>query len=248
MASDLDGGSSDNCPDFTLSINPATLDCTNLGENTVILTVSDATDRRDSCAAIVTVLGEDEDCDGVADECDQCPSGDDKVDNNGNNIPDCTEVLPIDQIIESWRCGPALDSVFVCSIAGTDTITAQTLCVSPAEIQNILNAGGYVGPCGNTPCGTITSTSTLSRAAYSIRLYPNPASDQVIIQLPGLPLQAVQLTLYNNYGQIIKSQKLVSTGKEQVNWLIGEIPSGVYLVSLEKQGVHLAKHKLVILE
>lgn len=246
LASDVDGGSSDNCPDFTLSINPATLGCTALGENTIILTLSDATERQDSCAAIVTVLGEDEDCDGVADECDQCPSGDDKVDNNGNNIPDCTEVLPIDQIIETWRCGPALDSVFVCSITGTDTISAQTLCVSPTEIQSTLDAGGYVGPCGNTPCGTITSTSEQPGTPFSLLVYPNPASDQVIIQLPDSPLKRVRLNLYNSFGQIIKSQELISGGKEQVNWLVGEIPAGVYLMSLEKQGVRLAKRKLVI--
>lgn len=245
-ASDLDGGSSDNCPDFTLSIDLAALGCTSLGNNTILLTIEDTAGQRDSCEAIVNVMGEDEDCDGVADECDQCPSGDDKVDNNGNDIPDCTEVLSIDQIVESWRCGPQLDSVFVCSIMGVDTITAQTLCVGPSAIEDILQSGGYLGPCGNTPCGSITSTS-IPPAYLPLQVFPNPATDQIMIQLPSIPVKRVHLSLYNSFGQLVRIQQVESAAEQRVTWGIRDMPAGLYLLTLENQHAILAKTRLVIL-
>lgn len=68
------------------------------------------------------LLGEDEDCDGVVDECDECLGGNDKVDNNKNDVLDCMEVLLIEDIIEVWCCGLLLDSVFVCYIMNGDLI------------------------------------------------------------------------------------------------------------------------------
>jgi hypothetical protein len=53
---DLDNGSSDNCT-FTLSIDVTTFDCTNIGlENTVTLTVTDASGNTDVTTANVTIL------------------------------------------------------------------------------------------------------------------------------------------------------------------------------------------------
>ncbi|GEQ85498.1 hypothetical protein ULMS_10060 [Patiriisocius marinistellae] len=54
-ASDLDNGSTDNCTiaDFTLDID--TFDCSNVGPNTVIVTVTDASGNTATCTATVTV-------------------------------------------------------------------------------------------------------------------------------------------------------------------------------------------------
>ncbi len=52
----LDGGSTDNCSVSSLSIDQSNFDCTNVGENTVELTVTDASGNTATCNAIVTVL------------------------------------------------------------------------------------------------------------------------------------------------------------------------------------------------
>uniref|UniRef100_UPI00386CCF81 hypothetical protein n=1 Tax=Algibacter sp. Ld11 TaxID=649150 RepID=UPI00386CCF81 len=52
---DIDGGSSDNCTTITLSASQSTFDCTNLGENSVILTVTDGNNLESTCTALVTV-------------------------------------------------------------------------------------------------------------------------------------------------------------------------------------------------
>ena len=55
VAADVDNGSSDNCG-FTLSVSPSSFDCSNVGVNDVILTITDASGNSDSAPAIVTVV------------------------------------------------------------------------------------------------------------------------------------------------------------------------------------------------
>jgi gliding motility-associated-like protein len=54
-AADVDGGSSDNCGIASMSLDVTTFDCSNVGDNTVTLTVEDACGNLSSCVATVTV-------------------------------------------------------------------------------------------------------------------------------------------------------------------------------------------------
>jgi PKD repeat protein len=55
IASQIDNGSADNCGIQSISIAPSTFDCTNIGPNTVTLTVTDPSGNVSICTAIVTV-------------------------------------------------------------------------------------------------------------------------------------------------------------------------------------------------
>lgn len=56
IPSDIDGGSVNNCPGGNAySIDIDTFDCTNVGPNNVVLTVTDASGNSSSCTAVVTV-------------------------------------------------------------------------------------------------------------------------------------------------------------------------------------------------
>ncbi|WP_175017403.1 ExeM/NucH family extracellular endonuclease [Rasiella rasia] len=55
-ASDVDGGSTDGCAIASLAVDITEFDCTNLGENTVTLTITDVGGNTDTCTAIVTVI------------------------------------------------------------------------------------------------------------------------------------------------------------------------------------------------
>ncbi|MDC8004521.1 HYR domain-containing protein [Aureisphaera galaxeae] len=54
-ASDVDGGSTDNCGIASLDIDIDTFDCSNVGDNPVVLTVTDDNGNTSTCTAIVTV-------------------------------------------------------------------------------------------------------------------------------------------------------------------------------------------------
>src|SRR5690606_26710367 len=56
VASDIDGGSFDNCSTVTLNASQTTFTCANVGTNNVTLTVTDAAGNVTTCNAIVTVL------------------------------------------------------------------------------------------------------------------------------------------------------------------------------------------------
>ena len=53
---DLDQGSSDNCSNFTTSVSVDTFDCSNIGQNNVVFTITDPQGNVSSCNAIVTIL------------------------------------------------------------------------------------------------------------------------------------------------------------------------------------------------
>jgi hypothetical protein len=55
-ATDVDGGSSDNCGAPIMSIDVSTFDCSNTGANTITLTGTDASGNDNTCIATVTVL------------------------------------------------------------------------------------------------------------------------------------------------------------------------------------------------
>ncbi|MGC8737209.1 MAG: immunoglobulin-like domain-containing protein [Candidatus Hydrogenedens sp.] len=54
-ASELDGGSTDNCGPLSLSIPPTTYTCANIGQNQVLLTVTDGANLQNTCLATVMV-------------------------------------------------------------------------------------------------------------------------------------------------------------------------------------------------
>ena len=54
-AADVDGGSTDNCGTTNLSINTSSFNCSNIGANTVTLTVNDGNGNSSTCNSTVTV-------------------------------------------------------------------------------------------------------------------------------------------------------------------------------------------------
>ena len=53
---DIDGGSTDNCPAFTLTASQLTFGCSDVGDVVVTLTITDASGNTDTCDATVTVV------------------------------------------------------------------------------------------------------------------------------------------------------------------------------------------------
>jgi gliding motility-associated-like protein len=88
-ANQINNGSSDNCGIGTMSLNKTSFDCTNVGVNTVVLTVVDKSGNTASANAKVTVVStfNDNDNDGILDNCDS--------DDDNDGILDPTDNCPI---------------------------------------------------------------------------------------------------------------------------------------------------------
>ncbi len=55
LATDIDNGSTDNCGIATRTVSPSSFTCANVGNNTVTLTVKDASNNTSTCTATVTI-------------------------------------------------------------------------------------------------------------------------------------------------------------------------------------------------
>lgn len=61
-ASSVNNGSYDNCSSVTISVSKTSFNCSNIGNNTVTLTVTDVSGNSSTCTAMVTVVGEIPSC------------------------------------------------------------------------------------------------------------------------------------------------------------------------------------------
>ncbi|MFQ5429645.1 MAG: thrombospondin type 3 repeat-containing protein, partial [Phycisphaerae bacterium] len=100
---------SDNCGSVNLvSVVPSSFNCSNVGPNSVTLTVDDGNGNTNTCQATVTVQDIDTDLDGTPDCTDGCPNDPNKIapgvcgcgvpdtDSDGDGTPDCNDGCPND--------------------------------------------------------------------------------------------------------------------------------------------------------
>ncbi len=126
----VDGGSTDDCEISSLTVDPDTFTCADLGENTVTLTVTDVGDHTDTCQATVTVednLPPTVVCQDITVELD--PAGTatiTAVDVDGGSTDNCG--------ISSMTVEP---DTFTCADRGENTVTLTVVDTSgnPATCQ-----------------------------------------------------------------------------------------------------------------
>ena len=250
--SDINNGSSDNCDVPLLSIDLDVFDCYELGDHIVTLTAGDSKGQSSTCTAVVTVEGDDADCDNVADLCDLCPGGDDLVDNNNDGSPDCIDFPGVNKLIDEWRCGNKGRKVTICHIPNGDYSKRNTLCVSTKELAEHLAHGDYIGPCDNASCGGGRQLAIQPLGdqppVEQLRLYPNPASGKLRVEF-GLDPEAGTdqvLVIFNTVGQQVFTERVDGdlTGGHQID--ISTLRSGIYYVQVRIDGNVLDTRKLVV--
>ena len=80
-------------------------------------------------------------------------------------------------------------------------------------------------------------TSVAETAAPKpLRVYPNPAREQLHIELPAWSEQSVTLRLLNAQGQLLRSEERLVTGPSTQLEELGSLPAGLYLLQLEAGG------------
>ncbi len=186
---------------------------------------------------------QDSDCDGVPDEDDVCPNGDDSVDANDDGIPDCSQLLAYDDYHADWKC--ANNKINICK---NDT----TLCINKNALPAHFNNGHSVGPC--TSCGGQNLIGQSGNGLYAaagrqdrISIFPNPANYEVYVIFERLSSIAT-LRIMDMFGRTV-FEKEMEEGVDRLSIDLnnGQFENGMYLISLSEEGETTTK-QLVILQ
>lgn len=167
----------------------------------------------------------DDDCDGVANECDVCPGG------NDNGPCSATSLPPLNTLPPYWICSNNNNSekVKICH-------NGNTLCVSVNAVQAHLDHGDFLGPCSSC-AQNISAPSGNSHNNFAqsleMELAPNPASTSLNIRLHGLPEGEAELVVYDQLGKVALLQNLEDgTSQLSLDLPSDKFSAGLYFVRI----------------
>jgi len=227
VPADVDGGSYDDngITNFTIDID--TFDCGDLGDNDVLLTVTDGDGLSHTCIAIVNVVDETDpvvtDC--PADFTEIIPQGTQYELLDYTGIVTATDNCPTVTISQDPTPGTLLDEgVYTITLTGEDEDGNEGSCSFELTIESIL---------------AIEDTSVLS----SLTLYPNPASESVQLSNPQ-NLELETIIIYDITGRLIKQEDLTNMGTE-TSIDVSALAPASYFVLIQSDQTQIAKQLIV---
>ena len=180
----------------------------------------------------------DSDCDGVFDLCDVCPGGDDSVDNNGDGIADCSQLLPYADYSSDWKCKN--NKIEVCH-------GGKTLCISKNALAAHFNHGDIVGPCISCSSSRISNSNQNFEAhphSHEVNVFPNPTSGELNIEIPHAEDAPAELMIFNHLGKLIY-QETTEDSINNLNISDSSYSSGIYMVVVKQQNEITTKRIVV---
>ena len=183
----------------------------------------------------------DSDCDGVPDFCDSCNGGDDTYDTDGDGIPNCSDWNGFANAPAAWKGGPNNSQIQMCHLTGNGS---QTILVNPNSVPGHLSHGDFVGPCtscGNKPLGMETGET----GGEHIKLFPNPASTEISLNLHPFEGLAGTVLIYDSLGKTIFQQNLDAMGG-QLTIDVSRYNPGVYLLMVHSDQKEMQSLKFVV--
>jgi hypothetical protein len=158
------------------------------------------------------------------------------TDANGCTSLDKVEVQSVDISCKN-------DKVIICHIANE-----RNLCVNVIAVEDHLNHGDKLGPCGLIPCsgsdraantdlsGQIMPNTIQEEGEFV--LYPNPAKTEIIVQFNGLTTDVLDLAIYDINGKVVHSEQYFGVqGLTQLTLGVSQLPEGMYIVQLNNAEV-----------
>lgn len=101
---------------------------------------------------------------------------------------------------------------------------------------------------GASWAGSTSGVETLSNIISSLRLYPNPASNNISIDITLEKKQKVEINLYNSLGQKLNAYRVLE-GEMGENFLqidVEQLPEGVYLVEILAGGKRAITQRFLV--
>ncbi len=217
-SSAVDGGSSDDSGSFTLSLDQNTFNCSNIGANNVVLTVTDSSGNTDTCNA--TIIVEDNLAPVI-----NCPANETVVFDNGQTYYTLPDYI-IDDSVE------AIDNCFnPVSITQTPAAGTQLNLGDHTILFETQDSFGNASSCSLI----ITVEEELGFADFKfekgISIFPNPSSNIITIISKFEPITSIEI--FDISGKrIYLENELIS---ESFNIDISNFYQGIYFVSINYQ-------------
>ena len=216
--SDIDGGSSDACGIASTTISQSIFDCSNLGPNNVILTLTDLYGNAASCTSVVTVID-------TIDPSVTCPTNQ-------------TVIIPLGSqyTIPDYFGNGLASAIDNC----TDPVTNITQNPAPGSL---VNAGNFTisitaeDASGNSDsCNfqlTVDTTLGIDEVEKKgqIRLVPNPATDGISVHIPSTS-KINTMSIYDLSGRRVLHLP-IDLNAEILEVDISEIQAASYVVLFE---------------
>lgn len=212
---DLDAGSYDDVAIDTRSLDIDTFDCDDIGDNRVLLTVTDGDGLTNSCVGIVRVI------DAIDPVITDCPGDLEVTEEVSYTLPDFTgDVVATDNcadltITQSPSPGTVLDD-------GTYTVTFT-----------VTDAGGNSINCDFELIVNIILGVGDPELAESLALYPNPAQDYVKLTNPR-NLELTELSIYDITGKLMSRMDLEEM-TDEITLDVSKLNSAVYFVIIKDE-------------
>nr|WP_290856299.1 thrombospondin type 3 repeat-containing protein [Flaviramulus sp.] len=201
----------------------------------------------DNCPTVANSDQSDSDCDGVGDVCDVCDGGDDSVDNNNDGIPDCSQLLSIDDYSDDWKCGNKNDKVTVCHRPPGNPDNWKSLCISinavAAHITN--HEGDSVGPCVECS-GSEKSVDEEVVDETGFKIYPNAATYDYNVEITDAAFENARLKVYDMNMFLLKDVQILNANRTDVkNFSTNGMAPGIYIVVLTTENSTYSKRLVV---
>ncbi len=216
-ASEVDGGSSDNSGSYTLSLDQNTFDCSDIGTNSVILTVTDPSGNTDTCTATITVE------DNLAPAL-ECPSNNLVNNDTGETYYTLPDYIANNEATASDNCTTNL-TISQDPTAGTQLpIGTHTISFETTDDEgNVVN------------CSFELTVEILGVDDFKfnngLSIYPNPTTNLVTIDSSNELLNTIKI--FDISGKQLYTSNNLNASSKSID--ISYLSRGIYFITLNDQ-------------
>ncbi len=218
VASEVDGGSSDDSGSFTLSLDENTFGCGDIGTNSVVFTVTDPSGNTDTCTATITI---EDNLDPVI----SCPSETTVSYDAGQTYFTLPNYVGDETVTALDPCTASL-SITQSPSSGTQLTLGDHVILFETE-----DSSGNSSSCSFT----LTVEEELNTSDFELNsglsLYPNPVTNLITIDSKNELLTSIQIFDISGK-QLYASNNLNATSKTVD---ISYLSRGIYFISINNQ-------------
>ncbi|MCH9659523.1 MAG: choice-of-anchor B family protein [Bacteroidetes bacterium] len=213
--SSVDGGSSDNSGSYTVTLSQNTFDCTDMGTNTVVVTITDPSGNTDTCSATITVE------DNLAPSVD-CPADSAVFADDVTNVYTLPNYVTNGDVTASDNCTTSL-TITQDPAAGTDVgIGTHTITFETEDAEGNTNSCTFV----------LTVDEALgtqdSAFAQGLSIFPNPTVNDITIVSENKNINTI--AIYDITGKKLMEQSNLDTDIQTVE--LSAFSEGIYFVNI----------------